>query len=88
MAYTGDLLDIPSVLSFTEATDKYVIYLDSIQDYLTPEEIQECIDKTLLPRIGKPRDIGRMCVFLASDDGEWITGTSMVVDGGWLASIM
>jgi NAD(P)-dependent dehydrogenase (short-subunit alcohol dehydrogenase family) len=60
----------------------------AIQDYLTPEQIEECIAKTLLPRIGKPRDIARACVFLASADGEWITGTSLVVDGGWLASIM
>ena len=60
----------------------------AIQDYLTVEQIQECTQKNLLPRIGKPRDIGRACVFFASDDAEWITGTSLIVDGGWLANIM
>ena len=60
----------------------------AIQDYLTPEEIEQCAQKSVLPRIGKPRDIGRTCVFLASEDGEWITGTSIFVDGGWLASII
>ncbi len=35
-----------------------------------------------IPRAGRPEDIARMALFLASDDSEWITGTAMVVDGG------
>jgi len=35
-----------------------------------------------LGRIGKPEEIAKMALFLASDDAEWITGTAMVVDGG------
>src|SRR5579885_1343274 len=35
-----------------------------------------------IPRAGKPEDIAAMATFLASDEAEWITGTSMVVDGG------
>ncbi|HEY1850171.1 MAG TPA: SDR family oxidoreductase [Candidatus Binataceae bacterium] len=35
-----------------------------------------------IPRAGRPEDIAAMALFLASDDAEWITGTSMVVDGG------
>ena len=58
-----------------------------IQDYLTAEEIQGARDKTPLPRLGYPRDVGRACVFLASDDAEWITGVALPVDGGWLAPI-
>jgi glucose 1-dehydrogenase len=33
-------------------------------------------------RIGEPEDVGRAAVFLASDDSDYITGTSMYVDGG------
>jgi NAD(P)-dependent dehydrogenase (short-subunit alcohol dehydrogenase family) len=58
-----------------------------IQDYLTTEQIEWCREKTPLPRLGRPRDIGRACVFFASDDAEWITGTSLTVDGGWTASV-
>ena len=58
-----------------------------IQDYLTEEDIQGCRDKTPLPRLGIPKDIGRACVFLASDDAEWITGVALPVDGGWLAPV-
>lgn len=59
-----------------------------IQDYMTLDDIEACQKKTALPRFGKPHDIGRACVFLASNDAEWITGTSLVVDGGWSASLM
>jgi NAD(P)-dependent dehydrogenase (short-subunit alcohol dehydrogenase family) len=59
----------------------------AIQDYLTPEDIELCRQKTPLPRFGKPADIGRACVFLASDDAEWITGSNLIIDGGWVASL-
>jgi enoyl-[acyl-carrier-protein] reductase (NADH) len=35
-----------------------------------------------IPRAGNPEDIAAMATFLASDEADWITGTSMVVDGG------
>ena len=59
----------------------------AIQDYLTPEQIESARQHTPLPRLGTPKDIGRACVFLASDDASWITGASLPVDGGWLAPI-
>ena len=59
----------------------------AIQDYLTEEQIESVRERTPLPRFGKPRDIGRACVFFASDDGEWITGTDLPVDGGWMAPL-
>ena len=31
------------------------------------------------------RKIANMALFLASDESEWITGTSMLVDGGFMA---
>ena len=59
----------------------------AIQDYLTLDQIEEVRQRTPLPRFGLPRDIARSAVFLASDDAEWITGTSLVVDGGYIASV-
>lgn len=35
-------------------------------------------------RIGKPEDIANAVAFLASDEAEYITGHTIVVDGGWL----
>ena len=59
-----------------------------IQDYLTEEQIENTRKGTPLPRFGTPRDIGRACVFLASDDASWITGTALPVDGGLQASLI
>jgi glucose 1-dehydrogenase len=48
----------------------------------TPEAYNELM--TLIPynRIGEPEDIGRAAVWLASDYADYITGTSLIIDGG------
>lgn len=38
-----------------------------------------------LPRLGQPEDIGFAAVYLASDEASFITGHTMVIDGGALA---
>src|SRR5215469_14461116 len=38
-----------------------------------------------IPRAGAGDDIAGMALYLASDDSEWVTGTAMVVDGGFVA---
>ena len=43
--------------------------------------------RTPLGRIGTPRDIADGFVYLASDDARWITGTSLVIDGGLTAGL-
>lgn len=35
--------------------------------------------------IGLPDDVANTCIFLLSDAARWITGTNLVVDGGYLA---
>ncbi len=35
-----------------------------------------------IPKAGAPEDIAAMALFLASDDSKWVTGATMVVDGG------
>ena len=34
-------------------------------------------------RIGKPEEVGRVAVFLASEDASFITGSTVVVDGSF-----
>lgn len=41
--------------------------------------------RTPMRRLGTPEDIARACVFLASDDARFITGATLVADGGWTA---
>lgn len=38
-----------------------------------------------LGRIGAPEDLTGAVLYLASDDSRWVTGTTLVVDGGYLA---
>lgn len=44
----------------------------------------EIIGDTPLRRLGTPQDIASVVVFLASDDAAFITGTTLVIDGGFL----
>jgi NAD(P)-dependent dehydrogenase (short-subunit alcohol dehydrogenase family) len=37
-------------------------------------------------RMGKPEDIGAAAAFLASSEADYITGTVLYVDGGWLTT--
>ena len=47
------------------------------------EEHGESIVKSIpLGRMGQPREIGEMAVYLASDDAAWITGKVFRIDGG------
>lgn len=47
------------------------------------EKIREEGPRLPWGRIGQPADIGKAAVFLASDDADYITGTTLVVDGGF-----
>ena len=50
-----------------------------------PEEIREKKAQTLpAKRWGTPRELANAYVFLASDQATWISGTSLLVDGGYL----
>ncbi len=43
---------------------------------------REALKRTPSPRLGRPGDIAAMVAFLLSDDGEWVNGQVVSVDGG------
>ncbi|MEX0860489.1 MAG: SDR family oxidoreductase, partial [Cucumibacter sp.] len=46
------------------------------------EFIQSMQDAIPLGRLGAPRDVANACLFLASEEAGYITGTTIIVDGG------
>lgn len=48
------------------------------------EQVIQDAHKTIpLGRLGVPRDIGKAAVYLASNDSNYVTGSTLVVDGGF-----
>lgn len=57
----------------TEGLEK--VTTDEIRDYFTTV--------TALKRLGEPSEIAKTVLFLASDDASFISGTELLVDGGY-----
>ena len=54
-----------------------------IEPYLQDENAKKFLESSFpLRRIGEPDDISAVVTFLCSDAAQWITGTSIPVDGG------
>lgn len=47
-----------------------------------PKRAEQRIARTPLARLGEPRDIAGAALLLASEAGAWITGQTIVIDGG------
>lgn len=60
------------------------ILTEAIQLHRGPEFIRNMEDAIPLGRLGSPRDVANAFLFLASDEASYITGTTIVVDGGQL----
>lgn len=59
--------------------------LERIFHTISDQSIENIISKHPLG-LGYPEDIAYACVFLLSDTSRWITGTSLVIDGGYSIS--
>ncbi|MBU0546969.1 SDR family oxidoreductase, partial [Patescibacteria group bacterium] len=57
--------------------------IDSIKQ--DPKAMDGMLARVPLGRLGKPEEIADLVVFLASDKSSYITGSIVVIDGGWLA---
>lgn len=55
---------------------------------LNDEQKQEFTDRTALKRWGKPEEIAGTALLLGTDAGSYITGTTILIDGGALANIL
>jgi 3-oxoacyl-[acyl-carrier protein] reductase len=55
---------------------------EGVRQHRSEAFIQSMADMIPLGRLGTPRDVANAFLFLASDDADYITGTTIVVDGG------
>jgi NAD(P)-dependent dehydrogenase (short-subunit alcohol dehydrogenase family) len=49
---------------------------------ITPEQYEADKQRYPLKRYGKPEEVAHAIIYLLSDASSWITGTSLVIDGG------
>jgi NAD(P)-dependent dehydrogenase (short-subunit alcohol dehydrogenase family) len=50
-----------------------------------PELSRQFLSKIPLNRWGKVEEVGQLAVYLCSEDAGFITGTDVLIDGGWTA---
>jgi len=58
------------------------VVTERMKNTLTPEFSDQVLQATRSPRHGTPADIAAMVAMLFSDDGNWINGQVLSVDGG------
>ena len=58
------------------------ILTESIEKQRSEAFIRGMVESIPLGRLGTPRDVAQATLFLASDEAAYITGTTIVVDGG------
>ena len=52
------------------------------QTFSNPDDKKALVSTVTMGRLGRPEEIAKAIVFLASDDASFITGAELFVDGG------
>jgi len=50
-----------------------------------PKTMEAMLARVPMRRVGKPEEVSNLVLFLASDESSYMTGSTVVIDGGWLA---
>ena len=85
------VMNLTSVLAKEFAPDILVNavapgFIETPMSKVWDEEIWKKIKTALLGRVGQPKEIAEAILFLASDKASFITGQTIIVDGGYSIS--
>jgi len=84
--YAPDRIRVNAVVPGQIESVRTEAWFNSFRD---PAEARRRVLSTFpLGRLGKPEDVGKAILFLASDEAAWITGTWLTVDGGRDAALV
>jgi 3-oxoacyl-[acyl-carrier protein] reductase len=51
-----------------------------------PKAMEATISRIPMHRMGKPEEVSNLVLFLASDESSYMTGSAVVIDGGWVST--
>ncbi|WP_226658508.1 SDR family oxidoreductase [Guptibacillus hwajinpoensis] len=84
-ATKGGIVALSHALAISLSDDRITVNSISpgwieVEDYASLREVDH--EQHPAKRVGKPSDIGRACLFLTSEENNFVTGENLVVDGG------
>ena len=66
-------------------SDAGIVHSSFAADKTAQEVIEMCLDRTPMPRMGKPNEVSELVKFLLDDNAGYINGQIIGVDGGYSA---
>ncbi|MDH5106656.1 glucose 1-dehydrogenase [Lentilactobacillus diolivorans] len=90
-ASKGGVRAMTKAAALDATTGDYHIRVNSVHPgfidtpILPRESVKQLASITPMKHIGKPKDIGELCIYLGSEESEFATGSEFVVDGGFIA---
>jgi len=59
----------------------------SSQEILHAQDVAR-VSRSPVKRLGRPEEVAKVALFLASDDSSFVVGSEIAADGGWLLNTM
>lgn len=81
LLYAADRIRVNSIHPGFISTPMVHKHLHTMEDPVAARKA--VVDLHPLGHLGEPNDIGWACVYLASDESKFVTGSELVVDGGY-----